>query len=308
MPSSKDDTSALTMNRRYLDANPVSYQWHTDTTTSTFDTGLGQDITRSLKHMAAELNLSTPLGKVPHDYFLSRHPYYHPRSIISFFGNKVLPRALQDPRRRGPRLIVGNAGSLRFDVFKGTFDRNDELTVSPFTSAFLYTRLPAGVAHNITIEMNRAGASKLQPLSPSEDDDAYVHKVYSDWLADQWERYEAEQLASSDAQVAFTATKPRTLGYVTHDACPGKGDDIEHIPVPFSRQQIDFVVSPMPDVGPDDEIDMVVMDFAMDDFCEQCDPGHADISDGRWCHRPRAEVTARRLQAVRQACARQLSV
>lgn len=251
------------MNRRYLDANPVTYKWHTGTNDTTFDTPMGRDISGSLGDLAYELHISESFGTVPHDLFLSRHPYNHPRSVISFFQDKVLPRALQDPIRKGPRLVVGNAGSLRFDVFKGTFDKNDELTVSPFTSAFLYTRLPAGLAYNITVEMNRAGTSKLLP---EEDDDAHVHRVYSEWLADQWERYEAEEARQDTAQVPF-AVKPRTLGYVTHDSCRGKGDDIEHIPVPFSRDQIDFVVSPMPDVREDEQIDMVVMDFAMDDFC-----------------------------------------
>lgn len=30
----------------------------------------------------------------------------------------------------------------------------------------------------------------------------------------------------------------------------------------------DFVQSPMPDVAPEEVIDVVVMDFAMPDFCE----------------------------------------
>lgn len=120
------------MNRRYLDANDVSYRWHTGTTLRTFDTELGRNITDALTKLADKLKLSHVHGNVPHDYFLTRHPYGHPRSIITVFERQVLPEALEDEERRNfPRIVIGNAGSLRFDVFKGSFDKNDELTVSP---------------------------------------------------------------------------------------------------------------------------------------------------------------------------------
>lgn len=120
------------MNRRYIDANDVSYQWHTGTSSSSFDTSLGQNITRALAELADKLKLSHVYGDVPHDYFLSRHPYGHPRSILTVFERQVLPEALEDERRGNtPRIVIGNAGSLRFDIFKGSFDKNDELTVSP---------------------------------------------------------------------------------------------------------------------------------------------------------------------------------
>lgn len=120
------------MNRRYIDANDVSYMWHTGTTHKNFDTHLGRNISDALANLFDELNLSKVFGDAPHDYFLTRHPYGHPRSIITVFEREVLPKALEDEKRQGhPRIIIGNAGSLRFDVFKGPFDRNDELTVSP---------------------------------------------------------------------------------------------------------------------------------------------------------------------------------
>lgn len=124
--------------------------------------------------------------------------------------------------------------------FRGPFDRNDELTVSPFTSAFLYTQLPANVAGNITIEMNRAGASRFAPISPQEDDDAYVRKVYNEWLQQQWDDYVLEQLMGETDEVTLGGPegKPHTLGFVTKDDCRGNGDDIPHIPVPYSTYQV----------------------------------------------------------------------
>jgi hypothetical protein len=117
--------------------------------------------------------------------------------------------------------------------------------------------------------MNRAGASKFAPRTPQEDDEAYVREVYEEWLEEQWNDYVATGLTSSIGETVFGHGKPSTLGYVTKDACRGRGDDIEHIPAPFSRYQVDFIQTPMPDVDPKEDIDVVVMDFAMADFCEQ---------------------------------------
>lgn len=95
--------------------------------------------------------------------------------------------------------------------------------------------------------MNRAGASKLWPMSAQEEDEAHVQRVYNEWLAAQWDAYlqnggdEAGLLEDGDDQTPLgrpIPKKPKTLGYVTHDACVGQGDDIEHIPVPFSANQM----------------------------------------------------------------------
>lgn len=89
--------------------------------------------------------------------------------------------------------------------------------------------------------MNRAGASRFAPLSPQEDDDAYVRKVYNDWLQQQWDDYLLEELMGETDEIALGGSpgeKPHTLGFVTKDDCPGRGDDIRHIPVPFSSYQV----------------------------------------------------------------------
>ncbi|WVR06502.1 hypothetical protein IAU60_003533 [Kwoniella sp. DSM 27419] len=278
LPPAHNEKEPLDVARRYLDANPISYMWHTNTSTD-FDLPIGQNITQKLYDLATELNISQPLGVAPHDYFLNRHPWGHKRSILTLFSDEVLPLTINDNQRNGIRVIVGNAGSLRFDLFQGTFDRNDELTISPFESAFVYVRLKAGLARNITEQMNRAGASKLAPgvpLSPAEEEER-VQRLYRAWTAEQLEEYERAQTAELEdvngAQAVFSthggrekSEKPRTLGFVTKDKCPGRGDDIEHIPVPFTANQPDFIQTPFPDVDDDEVIDVVCMDFALDDF------------------------------------------
>jgi hypothetical protein len=216
------------------------------------------------------LNISKPLGKSPHDYFLSRHEIGHPRHIVSLFGGDVLPSVLLDKQRIGPRLIIANTGTLRFDLvssrfplignkankqFQGRFDQNDQLTVSPLyvqltlasyegsiadpsASAFLYTTLPAGIASNSTGELNRAGASRFAPSSNAEEVERKVDETYNQWMAEQWFDH-ISRTEGGGNQAPFEITKDTpTMGYVTRDSCPGKGDDIEHVPgtlLPLSR-------------------------------------------------------------------------
>lgn len=165
--------------------------------------------------------------------------------------------------------ISGSVDRVLMDQFAGRFDRNDELTISPLyvthpyllrrqtltvnsKSAFLFIRLPAGFARQIAPEMNRAGASKFTPVpagvigighSPIDsqsrermryEDDQKIRRVYDDWLEEQARPYEDEQGVSFDQhqdQIVFGGERRKlTPGYVTKDACPSKGDDIEHVP------------------------------------------------------------------------------
>nr|KIR89221.1 vacuolar protein [Cryptococcus tetragattii IND107] len=265
LPSSAGDDRPLDVAR--------SYKWHTNQTSDTFDTKEGRRISLSLQHLAFSLNITESLGVSPHNYYLSRHPWGHPRSVLTLFSDKVLPKTVVDHEggKDQARIIIGNAGSLRFDLFQGVFDRNDELTVSPFTSAFLYTRLPASLARNITDQMNRAGASKLMsksPMTPYEEEQR-VKRIHDKWMYEQWQAYERVIAQEGDTQKVMVdkgKDKPRTLGHVTRDKCPGTGDDIAHIPVPFYPDQPDFISTPFPSVAEDEEIDVVCMDFALDDF------------------------------------------
>nr|XP_019012947.1 vacuolar protein [Kwoniella pini CBS 10737]OCF51728.1 vacuolar protein [Kwoniella pini CBS 10737] len=252
-----------------------SYKWHTNTSSQEFDLPIGRNISLALHDLAADLNISEPLGIAPHDYFLARHPYGHPRSVLTAFSDLVLPHTIIDKERNGTRVIIGNAGSLRFDLFEGRFDRNDELTISPFTTAFVYVQLPAGLARNITEQMNKSGPSKLVPSQPSttQEEEARVESIYDDWMAEQWKDHllseEQDHLFDQDQMVIVNGRipkKPRTMGFVTKDACPGKGDDIEHYPVPHYDNQPDFIQTPFPDVDDGEIIDVVSMDFALDDF------------------------------------------
>lgn len=70
----------------------------------------------ALLRLASSLNISTPLGKAPHDYFISRYPVGHPRHVVTEYGDKVLPAVLKDKVRTGEKVIIANTGTLRFDL------------------------------------------------------------------------------------------------------------------------------------------------------------------------------------------------
>ncbi|KAK4686880.1 hypothetical protein P7C73_g3242, partial [Tremellales sp. Uapishka_1] len=272
----KGDDKALDLSRRYLDANDQSYKYHSGRDED-FPTALGRNITLELLRLSSQLEISTPLGKAPHDLFLARFPFGHPRSILTEFAEKVIPATIHEKGRSSEkRILISNSGGQRYDLFQGGFDRNDELTVSPFTSAFLYVTLPLALARNITERLNEAGISKIRPASPfstSQDDvEKHVEQVYNRYLASSYDSYLQTALVDQeDDQLHFgKENRALTLGHVTYDACGVNGrdgDDIPHIPVPFSSDIPDFISSVLPAGLQDDEdIDVAFMDFFLDDF------------------------------------------
>ncbi|CAD6582218.1 MAG: hypothetical protein TREMPRED_003238 [Tremellales sp. Tagirdzhanova-0007] len=258
----------LSVSRRYIDGNTRSYIFHSRRHEDNFNTPLGVNITWALLSLASKLDISKPLGRAPHDLFLSRYAYGHPRSILTEWTQKVIPTTVQDPARQGARLLIAQAGSLRFDVFQGGFDRNDELTVSPFENHFLYIPLQASLARKVTDQLNLAGPSKLHAkASSSRNEDERVERIYREWLSSQWEYHVGEESKREAQVIWFKAPPVLTMGYVTRDTCPGIGDDIEHIPVPYSGLQPAFVCTPFPsEVGDDEKIDVGILSFSLDDF------------------------------------------
>jgi len=99
-------------------------------------------------------------------------------------------------------------------------------------NAFVYATLPVKLARQVLEQLNRAGASKFAPDEPRtiQEEDARVENIYTEWLDTQSTLHEAAQDLMNNDQVVLSKSKPLTMGYVTHDACAGRGDDIEHIP------------------------------------------------------------------------------
>ena len=118
--------------------------------------------------------------------------------------------SVNNTRASIPNLIITNSGSLRFDLYAGPFTKNDQITVSPFTDAFLYiSNVTAGVANQVFASLNHAGASGRRSLEQTQElyGRGYVEGRYSEWLQEM-DRRDGEELRKSGNL---------TLGYVTQD-------------------------------------------------------------------------------------------
>jgi hypothetical protein len=122
------------------------------------------------------------------------------------------------------------SGAFRFDIFAGVFDKNDMLTVSPRTNAFLFIEnITLNDAQSVLNILNGEGSPERRGLILEREEDLYsrgfVDMRYQTWLREMsahemYERQEAQNL---------------TLGYVTKDVC------IRRLPVE-SKFIIDIVV------------------------------------------------------------------
>lgn len=100
---------------------------------------------------------------------------------------------------------------MRFDIYAGTFTKNDQLTASPFTDAFLFIpNIPAGVANTVFNALNGAGADERRSLD-ERDEILYgrgsVDREFRRWLE------EMDRRGGVERRVA----RNLTLGYVTQD-------------------------------------------------------------------------------------------
>jgi len=247
----------ITFSRRYLDPNRVTYEYHTNRNNFDFDTSQGLSITAGLNALAKKYHLSFLYGTAPHDFYLSRAPYPSNDSLLSLYAQDAMPVALaiNNTRAGNPNIMITNSGSQRFDVFAGTFTKNDQLTASPFADSFLFIpNVTFATASKVLPALNNAGADERRSLLEDRELEmygrGYVETIYRKWLEEQDRRDGLERRAAQNL----------TLGYVTKDSCPGVGDDILHAPLPFFDSP-DFIGSNSPAVSDDTPVDLVFVDF-----------------------------------------------
>lgn len=136
--------------------------------------------------------------------------------MLSLLADEVLPTALavNNSRANVPNIIIVNSGALRFDIYAGSFTRNDQLTVSPFDDAFQYIpAVPLGIAKAVLPKLNGEGAnSKRDVFARADAAERYgrgdVEEVYGRWVAEMHSRTGPERRGEATNL---------TLGYVTHD-------------------------------------------------------------------------------------------
>lgn len=77
--------------------------------------------------------------------------------VIQTMFPKVLPTvlAINNTRSSVPHIIITDSGELRYDVFQGAFNRNDQLTAIPYTDKFLYiANVTFSVANQVLATLN----------------------------------------------------------------------------------------------------------------------------------------------------------
>lgn len=73
-------------------------------------------------------------GYAPQDYYLYRYPHSSPHSVLNLMTREVLPKMVRRADREALSYrpyVVLNTGSIRFDIFKGPFTRNDQVRPPP---------------------------------------------------------------------------------------------------------------------------------------------------------------------------------
>ncbi|KAF4563059.1 hypothetical protein EYR36_003498 [Pleurotus pulmonarius] len=278
----------LKFSRRYLDANRVTYEFHSRKKSKKFSTPLGKRITNGLLDLAKRFDLDFMFGTAPQDYVINQAPYPSNRSLLSLYAEQVVPVSLSINNTRSsiPSYFVTNSGSQRFDVFAGPFTKNDQIVASPFTNKFLFiSNVTLSTATSVLPILNSQGELRrsLDDLERREKElyaKGNIDIRFRQWLEAMDKRMGEEKRAAGNL----------TLGYVTHDSCPGVGDDIPHAPLPFFSFP-DFIASETPSVSSDTAIDFIFVDFIQDQLLNVLNSVQKDrifsADDVQVCHDPR---------------------
>ncbi|KAL1672005.1 Metallo-dependent phosphatase-like protein [Schizophyllum commune] len=288
------DDDNITFSRRYLDPNRVTYQFHTLTSNHTFDTENGTNITQGLLDLAERYDLDYLYGTAPMDYTIDRVPYPSNNSLPYLFISEATPAVLSANNTANssrPALFLTNSGSQRFDLYKGPFTKNDQLTASPFVDKWLYMpEVEYGVAKQVLDTINNEGSdNKRRGLDEREYDratfglgrDTEVDKRYRAWVREMEALVREEREREMRREVDHHGHHghghghvEKSIGYVTRDSCPGTGDDTEHEPLE-SYELPDFIQSNVTvngtafdGISDDTLIDFVFVDFIDDQIVE----------------------------------------
>ncbi|GAA5876516.1 hypothetical protein JCM16303_003565 [Sporobolomyces ruberrimus] len=281
--------------RRYIDQNRNSYAYHAGT--QDFDTDKGREITSKLAETAIRFNLTEKYGEAPQDYFLHRYPATSKHSILNLLTTEILPTLIRRDDRPLEPYTVLNTGSVRFDLFKGPFTRNDQWILLPFPNNFLYIPLvPLRLASKLIPYLNLVGEHGLLPTqqlfksgsSPArtsfdEGTASYLtpEQLISAESAHLEHARRRHLLRASESSTVLSTVgaeggrwkmQPLSDGYVTLDSCgpDDLGDDTLHTPYKVSRQPI-FVSTALPspsklEKGPEKFVDVVFFDFIQPDI------------------------------------------
>ncbi|ODQ47450.1 hypothetical protein PICMEDRAFT_40782 [Pichia membranifaciens NRRL Y-2026] len=149
LPSEEESQEKYILNnihRKYIDFNLHSFMHHSNhTVLEKFNTEKGLYVSKELAKYSKDLKLDEAYGIVPHSYYISAADYQNndEKSLLRFLEDEILiqlqPKSCSNKIDKLPvlsdsndRIILINTGGIRYDLYKGEFNRNSLFTVSPF--------------------------------------------------------------------------------------------------------------------------------------------------------------------------------
>jgi hypothetical protein len=234
----------ITFSRRYIDNNLFSLHHHSGKDSDTFPTAHGLNVSLAVSAARSSLGLTKKYGCAPTDLWISRRPYPHPESILSWLSDRVLPDSISKSARiasGAKALVIQNTGAIRFDIFKGAYTKDTKFLVSPFTSPLRLIRdVPYKTASQVIKLLNAGGPIVLQMmaenalLAPPEVSAGRIRPglLFSQESVE--EEHSDVHFPTSEHQKPLLSASPSLIpGYTTHDDAGTDGDDTIHSAIRF---------------------------------------------------------------------------
>lgn len=246
--------TGVQFNRRFVDFNRESFKHHTGLDDKEFDTPEGLQMTSHIAKMRRHLNLTHSYGYVDRSYMSNRYPYGHPLNVYTLLNSTILPTlqgANEVQSSTSNRLIIVNSGSIRYDLYKGNFTRDQEYIVSPFKNNWNVITLPKDLALTIPPFLNN-GRFILQLSTPEK----------ASILLQREKSQEFNSMAGEHDNLRCPDIHKKGLKYglTTRDDYGCDGDDVVHNSIPYYPAP--NIVDSYEEKDPlNDQVDLVFYDF-----------------------------------------------
>ncbi|CAE6423228.1 unnamed protein product [Rhizoctonia solani] len=240
-------TSPVSFERRYLDANNITYMYHSNTTERNFHSVVGKEVDAFNQELTTRWNLGKVHGCSSQNYFIERFKWPHPQNIYAFYIFQVLPEVLvKSSGRKNDYITIINNGMLRFDIYRGTFTWNDQLTVLPFKDPYMYIELPWSIARNVKKKLDEYPKDHLNAAR---------------FLTEKFGPFAYMNAPDRSSQTPLSVSPDLSPGYVIKDECGGNGDDTEHLPIPIVNNSDYMSNDPIYQIAPETLVDLIVPKF-----------------------------------------------
>ncbi|ODV87199.1 hypothetical protein CANARDRAFT_26625 [[Candida] arabinofermentans NRRL YB-2248] len=264
-----DESGTVKLDRKYIDFNVHSFMHHTNKSSlASFNTLEGLAVSDKLYTHSQDLKLTESYGVVPRNYYMGAADYKNndPNSLLRFLEDEILvqlePKVCHENDiqhfendTNNSRIVIINTGSIRYDLYKGDFNRNSQFVVSPFKNKWMVIpSVPAKIAMQIQPILNsatyilsddgdapdlsqllspyqRATNSKLLQQLKSPIDSP--PKEFNDHQISKLMHILVGPTESQDADSRDKKTRRLSYGYKTIDDLGSDGDDSIHKPLPY---------------------------------------------------------------------------